>query len=67
MTDAQDAPDAPDAAAAQDAEARRRRRQEVFGEVLPESTRDDRDPADPGDGPAPSDEWLKANVPPHHG
>ena len=54
-------------------EARRRRRQEVFGDVLPESTRDDRDEDRPGSGSTTgsgdgaTDEWLKANVPPHHG
>lgn len=48
------------------ARARARRRAEVFGEVLPESTRDDRDPAAPSEGDA-SEEWLKRNVPPHHG
>jgi hypothetical protein len=46
----------------------RRRRAEVFGDVLPESTRDDRDPDGSGDrsGNA-TDEWLRSNVPPHHG
>lgn len=44
---------------------RRRRRAEVFGDVLPESTRDDRDPDRPGDPTG--DEWLRSNVPPHHG
>ena len=66
-----------------DEEARRRRRLEVFGDVLPDSTSDDRDPADShggsrggsgkGSGGArtsddtTNDEWLEANVPPHHG
>ena len=54
--------DAEDAAA----RARARRRAEVFGEVLPESTRDDRDPSSPREGDA-GEEWLKSNVPPHHG
>lgn len=46
--------------------ARRRRRAAVFGEVLPESTGDER--ADWGDrGPSGSEEWLRAQVPPHHG
>lgn len=58
----------------------RRRRALVFGEVLPESTRDDlADPLPPG--PAGSgrpatpdgdpggldDEWWRRQVPPHHG
>ncbi|MDN4159896.1 hypothetical protein [Nocardioides abyssi] len=45
---------------------RARRRAEVFGEVLPETTRDERDDPDARsrrDG----DTWLKEQVPPHHG
>jgi hypothetical protein len=52
-----------DAAAAR---ARARRRAEVFGDVLPESTRDDRDQGSTGEKDA-GEEWLKRNVPPHHG
>ena len=50
-------------------EERRRRRAEVFGDVLPESTRDDRDPEGSRErsGDAAADEWLRSNVPPHHG
>lgn len=58
------------AADAAERAARRRRRAEVFGDVLPESTRDDRDPpgsAEQGSGDAAVDEWLRSNVPPHHG
>ncbi|MFT4008728.1 MAG: hypothetical protein QM655_01665 [Nocardioidaceae bacterium] len=44
---------------------RRRRREAVFGEVLPESTTDDRD-ASPESGST-SDDWLRRQVPPHHG
>lgn len=51
--------------AADEAE-RRRRRAEVFGEVLPESTRDDRD-LDPRKDEAEGDNWLRRQVPPHHG
>ncbi|MGD9958131.1 hypothetical protein [Nocardioides sp.] len=44
---------------------RRRRLAAVFGDVLPESTSDDRDPSAPaGDA---GEEWLRAQVPPHHG
>ena len=43
---------------------RRRRLARVFGDVLPESTSDDRDDAVPERG---TDAWLKAQVPPHHG
>jgi hypothetical protein len=47
--------------------ARRRRLAEVFGETLPEQTRDDA--AEPGTRPdgADDDEWLRRQVPPHHG
>lgn len=55
-----------DPTAAEVARRRARRRAEVFGDVLPESTRDDRDPQAPAEGEA-SEEWLKRNVPPHHG
>lgn len=41
-----------------------RRLAEIFGDVLPESTGDDRDPpiAERGD-----DSWYTENRPPHHG
>jgi hypothetical protein len=47
---------------------RRKRVAEVFGDVLPETTGDERDPADAGDrsGSA-NDRWLIEQVPPHHG
>ena len=44
---------------------RRKRRAEVFGDVLPETTSDERD-----DAPAQekgTDRWLREQVPPHHG
>ncbi len=58
----------PDAAA----EARRRRKlAEVFGDVLPEQTADDRDAdesASRGErDEGTSEEWLRRQVPPHHG
>jgi len=44
----------------------RRRLDEVFGEVLPEVTRDETgDPAEERPA-AQGDEWLRANRPPHH-
>jgi hypothetical protein len=53
---------------------RRRRLAEVFGEDLPETTSDERDPADKsgtsgkgGQGESAGDRWLKSQVPPHHG
>jgi hypothetical protein len=48
------------------AEERRRRLDAVFGEVLPETTSDERDPGADESSDA-SDAWLKAQVPPHHG
>jgi hypothetical protein len=44
---------------------RRKRLEEVFGEVLPETTTDERE-----DAPAEergTDQWLREQVPPHHG
>jgi len=47
---------------------RRRRRARVFGDVLPEGTRDERrdgwSEREPREG---SDEWFRRQVPPHHG
>lgn len=45
---------------------RRRRLATVFGEVLPESTSDDRPVEAAPDEPA-TEAWLRAQVPPHHG
>jgi hypothetical protein len=42
---------------------RRRRLAAVFGDVLPETTRDERDPGEDGT----SEDWLRRQVPPHHG
>jgi hypothetical protein len=51
----------------EDAE-RKRRLAEVFGDVLPETTSDERDPeaADVRDEAA-RDAWYRDQVPPHHG
>lgn len=47
---------------------RRRRLAEVFGDVLPDTTRDERDERDGStDEESASDRWLKSQVPPHHG
>jgi hypothetical protein len=48
---------------------RERRLAEVFGDVLPESTGDDRDEQEPGSARARErgDAWLRDQVPPHHG
>ena len=50
---------------------RRRRMAAAFGDALPESTRDERPDAwgesgSAGGGPG-DDEWLRSQVPPHHG
>jgi hypothetical protein len=45
---------------------RRRRLAAVFGDVLPETTSDERSPEPRADEPA-GDAWLRAQVPPHHG
>lgn len=64
-TETAEADEAAEAAAVQ--WRRRRRLAEVFGDVLPETTSDERD-ADAGasrEGAA--EAWLRAQVPPHHG
>ena len=59
--------DAPGAVSDAEAE-RRRRRALVFGDVLPDGTTDERGDGwserEPREG---SDEWLRRQVPPHHG
>lgn len=47
-------------------ERRRLVRERVFGDVLPETTSDERTPEETGSEDA-SEEWLRRNVPPHHG
>ena len=47
---------------------RRRRRAAVFGDDLPDTTRDERDPEDRAeDAASRGDTWLREQVPPHHG
>lgn len=41
---------------------RRARLARIFGEELPETTSDEREPSE-----EPTDAWLRAQVPPHHG
>ncbi len=45
---------------------RRRRLEAIFGDVLPDTTSDEREVANPAQD-SPSEAWLKAQVPPHHG
>jgi hypothetical protein len=44
----------------------RRRLDEIFGDVLPDVTRDEQREAADEPPPAAGDEWLRANRPPHH-
>ncbi|MEV0297249.1 hypothetical protein [Nocardia sp. NPDC050710] len=37
----------------------------IFGDTLPETTADERDPDSGADSG--SDDWLRSQVPPHHG
>ena len=46
---------------------RRKRLAEVFGEALPETTKDERDEESSTQREAGTDAWLRAQVPPHHG
>ena len=47
---------------------RRRRLAEVFGDPLPDTTRDERDDdAGPAAEETAGDRWLRDQVPPHHG
>jgi hypothetical protein len=61
-------PEQADTDAGSEEDRRRRRRAEVFGDVLPDSTGDDRPDrwgeGEPGDA---TEEWLRRQVPPHHG
>jgi hypothetical protein len=51
-----------------EAEWRRRKRiAEVFGDVLPESTGDDVDEPGARSRSTSGDQWLREQVPPHHG
>ncbi|WP_460957058.1 hypothetical protein [Parasphingorhabdus pacifica] len=45
---------------------RRRRLAEVFGDVLPDTTSDERSSSE-ADGARSSDHWYLENRPPHHG
>ncbi|WP_036554353.1 hypothetical protein [Nocardioides insulae] len=46
---------------------RRRRLAGIFGDTLPESTSDDLAERDGAGGERSKDDWLRAQVPPHHG
>jgi hypothetical protein len=66
VTDAPDgSPPAPEGTPAETDWQRRRRLAAVFGDVLPETTSDEREPSGPREDAG--EAWLKAQVPPHHG
>lgn len=47
---------------------RKRRLAEIFGDVLPATTGDERDPGEsPARKESAQDAWLRSQVPPHHG
>jgi len=46
---------------------RRARLDAVFGDVLPDTTSDERDPGTRSGEDDTGDAWLRAQVPPHHG
>jgi hypothetical protein len=50
----------------EDEAARRQRLAEVFGDVLPDTTSDEREPED-GKAESDRDAWHRDQVPPHHG
>jgi len=47
---------------------RRRRLDRIFGESLPQQTRDDlEEPRERAEEESAAEEWLRRQVPPHHG
>jgi hypothetical protein len=54
-------------ARAREAVERRRRLAEIFGEVIPEQTSDDESADDRRTEERVQEDWLKRQVPPHHG
>ena len=59
-------PDKPEDGRALGDARRRRRLAEVFGDSMPDKTRDERDPDGSREGPD-LEQWLREQVPPHHG
>jgi hypothetical protein len=52
---------------AETAAERRRRLDAVFGDTLPATTRDEREPGEGAEETERGEAWLRAQVPPHHG
>lgn len=50
----------------ENSQSRRLTVNKIFGEYLPETTTDEWDD-EPTDGGRERDDWLRDNVPPHHG
>jgi hypothetical protein len=47
---------------------RKRRLDRIFGDTMPDTTSDEREPGtSTDDGEDPGDRWLREQVPPHHG
>ncbi len=60
-------PEVPDEPKEQEPEWKRKQRlARIFGDVLPETTSDERESSAESEESA-SDRWLKSQVPPHHG
>jgi hypothetical protein len=53
--------------AGKDEAARRRLREKVFGDVLPDTTTDELEQESAETRSSGNDEWLRSNIPPHHG
>lgn len=68
MTDPEPTDESQAPAPSESAWERKRRLAEIFGDVLPSTTRDERDPGEsrPAARNA-SEAWLLSQVPPHHG
>ncbi len=61
-------PSEPEAPATDETEWERRRRLAVvFGDVLPDTTSDEKDTETAPDSDDDQDRWLRSQVPPHHG
>ena len=46
---------------------RRARLDAIFGDTLPDTTSDEREPGPDRDEQGRGDDWLREQVPPHHG
>jgi len=60
-------PDRPTTEPSQTEWQKRRRLEAVFGDVLPDTTNDERDAEAGAPAEDTGDRWLRSQVPPHHG